>query len=225
MTGLLRLPCTKARQPGAAGFSLVELLLALGLGVGLSALMLQVLLLESDLGLRLNRQLRERKLQQRTLALLQADVLRASQISSTPQLEAHACGLSGRQPVLHLRTSAGPVTYSVGAAPSGIWRGQVLMRCGPAFDLEGQPSPGAVAQNRVVLDGLASTMPPWQGCEGLLGLQPGDAHDLGGSMRLAFSACLAPHGLALAVRLMQEFDGPKGRVQRIGTERLITRST
>ena len=38
---------------------------------------------------------------------------------------------------------------------SAIWRGWVLMRCGPAFGLDGEPSRGA-SLNRVVLDGLAA---------------------------------------------------------------------
>ena len=44
--------------------------------------------------------------------------------------------------------------YSLGAAPSPIWRGTVLMRCGPAFDLKGQPSATGQPQNRVVLDAV-----------------------------------------------------------------------
>jgi hypothetical protein len=63
------------------------------------------------------------------------------------------CNLEERTPVVHLMVEGKPITYTVGAAPSGIWRGQVLMRCGPAYELEGGLSPGA-AQNQVVLDGL-----------------------------------------------------------------------
>ena len=39
-------------------------------------------------------------------------------------------------------------------APSAIWRGDVLMRCGPAFDLQGGIRRGSRYQNRVVLDGV-----------------------------------------------------------------------
>ncbi|WP_254959321.1 MULTISPECIES: FitA-like ribbon-helix-helix domain-containing protein [unclassified Cyanobium] len=56
--------------------------------------------------------------------------------------------------VLQLTTPEGPISYTVGSAPSAIWRGRVLMRCGPAFGLHGEPS-GGPAQNRVLLDGLA----------------------------------------------------------------------
>ena len=44
--------------------------------------------------------------------------------------------------------------YSLGPASSAIWRGDVLMRCGPAFDLQGGIRSGSRYQNRVVLDGV-----------------------------------------------------------------------
>ena len=47
-----------------------------------------------------------------------------------------------------------PVLYSLGSAPSAIWRGAVLMRCGPAFDLQGGIRSGSRYLNRVVLDGV-----------------------------------------------------------------------
>jgi len=197
----------------STGFSLVELLLALSLGVWLSGTILQLLLTEAQLGLRMGRVLRERSLQQRTLALVRSDVQRASRISATPLLEQHACSLSGRLPVLHLSTAAGPITYSVGAAPSGIWRGQVLMRCGPAFDLQGQPSLGTSAQNRVVIDGLATKPEPWQGCS---------TQDLSGSSRQPFSACLDATGVVLSIRLLQEFPSSDGRSQRLSRNEVMS---
>ena len=70
-------------------------------------------------------------------------------------------GKAGRQPVLAIgldgsdsRVSAQTIVYSVGAAPSAIWRDQVLMRCGPAYGLDGVIRPGGQAQNRVLIDGL-----------------------------------------------------------------------
>jgi hypothetical protein len=80
------------------------------------------------------------------------------------------------------------VTYSVGAAPSPIWRGQVLMRCGPAFGLHGEVSEGA-SLNRVVLDGLVG--------DGLV-------------------ARLEAPGL-LRLELRQEFQASGGRPQRIAS--------
>ena len=211
---------TKHTRKGG-GFSLVELMLALSLGVWLSGTILQLLLTEAQLGLRMSRALRERNLQQRTLALVHGDVQRASRISTTPLLEPHACSMAGRLPVLHLSTSAGPITYSVGAAPSGIWRGQVLMRCGPAFDLQGQPSLGTAAQNRVVIDGLATKPEPWQGCSDLMG-SAAAAQELSGSSKQPFSACLDATGAVLAIRLLQDFPSSDGRSQRLSSDAVMS---
>lgn len=146
-------PC---RQP-SAGFSMLELLLAFGLGLGLCALMLQGVLAEGQNGQRLARLLRERQAAERALALLRSDMQRASTVASSagPAGQGAACNLAGRAVLLHLQTAEGPITYSVGSAPEPIWRGRVLMRCGPAFGLDGSPSQG-LALNRVVLDGLTS---------------------------------------------------------------------
>ncbi len=136
------------------GFTLLELLLALGLGLLFSGLMVQVLVLQGQQGALLVRQLRERGMQRRTFALLRSELLRAERVALGSAAGA-ACGLAGRQPVLQISTAEGPITYSIGTAPSAIWRGRVLMRCGPAFGLDGEPSAGA-AQNRVVIDALTA---------------------------------------------------------------------
>ena len=199
------------------GFSLIELLLALSLGITLSGSILQVLISEMDLGLRVNRLLRERSQQQRTLALISDDVRRSRRISATPQLERHACSLAGRLPVLHLITDAGAITYSVGTAPSGIWRGQVLMRCGPAFDLLGQPSVDSSAQNRVVVDGLASEVDLDEDCNSRADSSGAMAIDLAGSSQKGFSACLI-HGISqpvVKIRLQQSFALPTGEQQKL----------
>jgi hypothetical protein len=130
----------------------VELLLVLGMGLALSAVLVQLLVAESRLGAVMVRQWRERTLQRRTLDLVRDDLRRAVAIrlgsaGSSP------CPLSGREPVLQISTAEGPITYTVGLPPSPIWRGRVLMRCGPAFGLDGEPSLGA-SQNRVVTDAL-----------------------------------------------------------------------
>ena len=138
-----------------AGFSLVELMLSLSLGLALSGVMLQGLMAAGQTSQRLTRLWRERAWQRRTLELVKSDLLQATAVSASPELEPHACSLAGRTPVLQMSTPAGPITYSVGAAPSAIWRGQVLMRCGPAYGLEGSLSIGSQAQNRVVIDGLS----------------------------------------------------------------------
>jgi len=100
--------------------------------------------------------LQVRRWQRRTLALIQSDLARAAgwQINPEPAL-LWPCAGSGRQPRLAIMPLDGspPVVYFTGEAPSPIWREPVLMRCGPAFTLEGFASQGAY-QNRVVLDGV-----------------------------------------------------------------------
>jgi hypothetical protein len=169
------------------GFSLAELLVAVCLGLLVWGVVLQALVADGSRVDRLVRLLRERGQQRRVLALLRGDLLRAQRVELAEGAGA-ACGLGGRQPVVQLHTPAGPITYTVGAAPSAIWRGRVLMRCGPAFGLDGEPSAGA-AQNRVLLDGLA-----------VPGLQ----------------ADAEPDGLLL-LQLRQEFEPASGGVQRIET--------
>lgn len=137
------------------GFSLVELLLSLSLGLALSGVMLQGLMAESHYGLRFSRLLRERATQRRTLQLIQSDLAQATKATTLMSAQQPACGSTSRSTVLALTTAAGPVTYSVGAAPSGIWRGSVLWRCGPAYGLHGLLQAGTTVQPRVVIDGLA----------------------------------------------------------------------
>ena len=204
-----------------AGFSLVELLLAASLGLALCGLMLQGLLSDGIHSQRLSRLYRERANQRRTLELVRSDVERAMAVSAHPEMESSACGWAGRKPVLHLALDGGrSISYSVGAAPSGIWRGQVLMRCGPAFDLYGQLSTSVSPQNRVVIDGLAKPDGVWNGCQMLV---PG-AEELNGSGREGFAACLDPVRQLVAMRLFQVFGpvpsggGDSAAAQRISTE-------
>lgn len=139
-------------SPDGRGFSLLELLLALSLGLLFSGLLVRMLALEGPQGALLARQLRERGLQARTYALLRLDLQRAQSLQLGAG-EAAACPLAGRQLLLQIGTPQGPVSYTIGPPPSPIWRGRVLMRCGTAFGLDGQASTGQ-AQNRVVLDAL-----------------------------------------------------------------------
>jgi hypothetical protein len=195
------------------GFSLVELMLSLSLGLGLSGVMLQGLMAEGQNGARLSRLLRERAAQRRTLELVKGDLARALAVSAKPDQEQHACGLSARIPVLHLVTAAGPITYSVGRAPSRIWRGRVLMRCGPAFDLNGGLSVGSSALNRVVIDGLAEQPRAWSGCTTQSGT------DLAGASCPGFSVCQLPELGLIRLRLLQELGDPaRDRPQRIEIE-------
>ncbi len=173
---------------GPAGFSLVELLVAMSLGLLLWGVVLQTLVADGRQVERLVRQVRERGQQRRVLALLRGDLQRATRVDLAQGTGA-ACALGGRTPVLQLQTPAGPITYTVGGPPSAIWRRRVLMRCGPAFGLDGEPSAGA-AQNRVLLDGLS-----------LPGLE----------------ATVGADGL-LHLRLRQEFEPSGGGAQRIETQ-------
>jgi len=195
------------------GFSLVELMLSLSLGFALSGVMLQGLMAEGQYSVRFSRLLRERASQRRTLELVKGDLGRALVVSATPEQELHACGLSGRIPVLHVLTAVGPITYSVGTPPSSIWRGRVLMRCGPSFDLDGELSLGSSALNRVVIDGLADQPTAWQACS----LQAGT--DLAGSSKQGFSVCLQPEMGLVRLWLTQQLgDSVRDRLQRIETE-------
>jgi len=186
-----------------AGFSLVELMLSLALGLSLSGVMLQALLAEGRSGAQLARLLRARNGQRRVLALVKNDLAQATAVSAAPEQERNGCSLAGRTPVLQMHTPAGPITYTLGAPPSAIWKGVVLMRCGPAYGLHGSLAAGGKALNRVLIDGLDEKPPLWKGCASLLGPAASGAIDLNGSSALAFSACMDSHGALIGLRLMQ----------------------
>jgi hypothetical protein len=69
--------------------------------------------------------------------------------------------------VLQLGTASAVITYSLGPAPDPIWRGRVLLRCGPAYGLDGDLAAGQ-AQHRVLLDALAP-----EGFTAAMGNKPG----------------------------------------------------
>lgn len=144
----------RGRHRAQPAFSLPELLVALGLALVLAAVVVQGLMRAGNSGERLALLMRERLFTRRTLALLRSELALAQGWQAGAGAGAGAeCGLAGRAPVLRLDMGGRRITYSVGAAPSPIWRGLVLMRCGPAYGLSGELSGGA-AQNRVLLDGL-----------------------------------------------------------------------
>jgi hypothetical protein len=135
-----------------AGFSLVELLLVAALGVGLCGVAFQLLLGEARQGGALAQRLILRRLQ-----LIKGDLADAQrwQLQPDPQPD-WPCSMAHRDVLIAIHPAHGsaPVLYSLGTAPSGIWRGQVLMRCGPAFDLQGRSRASSSYQNRVVLDAI-----------------------------------------------------------------------
>ena len=153
-----RLPETRAEK----GFTLIELLLSLSLGSLLFVVLLRLIGADLRLGSTMASRLRESALQRRTLALIRDELASGSSWTVDP-VSSHqwSCGMAGRQPVLAIgldssnsQASTQTIVYSVGAAPSPIWRGQVLMRCGPAYGLDGVIRPEGKAQNRVLIDGL-----------------------------------------------------------------------
>ena len=162
--GLASQPCpTNRTMPGRPstattqatdGFTLVELLLAMGLGLLVAAWLIEALLAHGSLSAKLADRLHQREFERRARRLIEDDRRLASLATSQPGSQAPACNLAGRQPLLHLQLPNGKpaITWSLGSAPSAIWRGQVLMRCGPAYGLDGQPSLTGSWQNRVVLD-------------------------------------------------------------------------
>ena len=145
------------RNRAAQGFTLVELMLAALLGCLLCGVAFQLLFAETRQGGALAESLQLKQWQRRTLQLLKGDLERASSWQIDPDASADwPCTLANRQPKLAITPADGsdPVVYSFGSAPSAIWRGDVLMRCGPAFDLQGGVRSGSRYQNRVVLDGV-----------------------------------------------------------------------
>lgn len=148
------------RPSRCAGFTLVELLVTLALSGLVSAMVLQLLVGDLRHVGRLGRWLRERQAGERALELVRGELQRAEAVtfqSGEAPLPA-GCSLAGRAFVLQLqgRNRSGQsvaVLFSRGAAPSSIWRGDVLMRCGPAYGLDGEWSDGTAA-SRVLIDAL-----------------------------------------------------------------------
>ena len=153
-----RIPETRAEK----GFTLIELLLSLSLGSMLFVVLLQLVGADLRLGNSMASRLRESAQQRRTLELIRDELAIGSGWEVDPVISNQwPCGMAGREPVLAIglessksQASTQTIVYSVGAAPSAIWRGQVLMRCGPAYGLDGVIRPGGKAQNRVLIDGL-----------------------------------------------------------------------
>ena len=148
---------------GSAGFTLLELLLALSLGTLLFVLMLLLIGADLQLGRAMAMRLSESSRQRRSLELIRAELGSAhSWMVDPPVSNRWPCRMAGRRPVLAIATHADDVqargedaiVYSVGSAPAAIWRGQVLMRCGPAYSIDGVPNLRGAFQNRVLLDAL-----------------------------------------------------------------------
>ena len=160
--------CFRRAEPviprqGSRGFTLLELLLALSLGTALFALLLRLIGADLRLGTAMARHLQASGLQRRTLELIRDEVAIGQGWMVDPPLSSTwPCRLSGRRPVLAIAMDPGDpdargdavIVYSVGQAPSAIWHGQVLMRCGPSYGLDGVLNLQGAFQNRVLLDAL-----------------------------------------------------------------------
>ena len=147
------------RNHADQGFTLVELMLVALLGCLICGVAFQLLFAETRQGGSLAESLQLKQWQRRTLELVKGDLERASTWRIDPDPSGSwPCALAGRQPKLAItpRDGSDLVLYSLGPAPSAIWRGSVLMRCGPAFDLHGGIRSGSRYQNRVVLDAVES---------------------------------------------------------------------
>ena len=179
------------------GFTLIELLLSLSLGSLLFLVLLQLIGADLRLGSSMANRLRESAQQRQTLELIRGELAMGSgwEVDPTPSHQ-WSCGMAGRETVLAIgldssntEVSSQTIVYSVGAAPSPIWRGQVLMRCGPAYGLDGALSrQGGKAQNRVLIDGL-----PKEG--------------------LGFQARQDPQSKVLHLALEQAVNGGSGRLR------------
>ncbi len=147
----------------AFGFTLLELMLALSLGSLVFAVMLRWIGADLRLGQAMAVRLRESARQQRSLELIREELALAHGWMVDPPPSAHwPCRMAGRRPVLAIAVQPGDeqargaqvIVYSVGPAPDRIWRGWVLMRCGPGYSLNGVPNLQGAFQNRVLLDAL-----------------------------------------------------------------------
>lgn len=141
------------------GFTLVELLAGISLGVLISMVIIEALVAETGNSIRLARIWRERAATLRVLEMMRGELAQAqraspSVIGNAPQ----RCGLnrSTRTVVLYMQTSKGIISYSLETNPENIWRNTVLMRCGPDYDLNGSLSASSQPNSDVVLDGLSA---------------------------------------------------------------------
>ena len=153
----------RVRPSKAMGFTLLELMLALSLGSLLFAVMLRLIAADLRVGEALAQRWREMSRQQRSLELIRDELALAHgwMVDPPPSMR-WPCPMAGRRPVLAIATQADDqqargeqvIIYAVGPAPDRIWRGQVLMRCGPGYSLNGVTNLQGAFQNRVLLDAL-----------------------------------------------------------------------
>ena len=178
----------------------MELMLALSLGTLLFALMLRLIGADLQLGRAMAVRLIESSRQRRSLELIREELGSShGWVVDPPVSHRWPCRMSGRRPVLSIATKSddsqargkGAIVYSVGSAPDAIWRGQVLMRCGPGYSLDGVPNVRGAFQNRVLLDALPN--------------------DIGSG----FTARPHPQWPVLQLEIEQELDSSRGQQRRL----------
>ena len=138
------------------GFSLVEMIISLSLG-GLVVLAIAHSIV-GDLtnSSKVLKSFQVTSSQKLVLDLVESDLSYGALIDySSPEFGQSGCPLTGRKPILSIQAESGVITYTVGSAPSKIWNGDVLMRCGPAYGLDGRLSHSNQFQNRVLLDNVS----------------------------------------------------------------------
>jgi prepilin-type N-terminal cleavage/methylation domain-containing protein len=139
------------------GFTLVELLAGISLGVMISTVIIEALVAETKSSIRLAREWRESAATLRVLEMIRGELAQAQRASSSVIGNAPpGCGLSGRQVVLFMQTSQGIISYSLETNPENIWRNTALYRCGPDYNLNGSLSNTSDLRSSVVLDGLSA---------------------------------------------------------------------
>ena len=102
-----------------AGFSLLELLLASGLGLVVVVIVMNSLFSEGALGVRLSRSMREGQALGRANALIRGDLERGNAVAIDPEASGMtlSCGLAGRKAVLKISNPDGTLPHnSVGKA-------------------------------------------------------------------------------------------------------------
>ena len=141
------------------GFTLVELLAAISLGMLISMVIIDAMLAETGNSIRLARVWRERAATLRVLEMMRGELAQSQRASSSVIGNAPSdCKLnsSTRTVVLYMQTSQGIISYSLETKPGDIWRNTALYRCGPTYDLNGSLSASASLKSSVVLDGLSA---------------------------------------------------------------------
>ncbi len=142
------------------GFTLVELLAGMSLGMMIGMVIIDALVAETSNSVRLARKWRESAATLRVLEMMRGELDQAQQASRSVIGNAPSiCGLNGstRKVVLYMQTPQGIISYSLDTKPEPIWRNTVLMRCGPNYDLNGLLKAARNPDSHVVLDGLTTS--------------------------------------------------------------------